>query len=83
MKEIRKKAYRTLIYQAFLDLRISTHDQKAIFHIAYAFHNLAEESINDFDTCDEESFWNQVAVLEERFDCTHYRKIFRDKLLEE
>lgn len=85
MNELKKKAYRTLIYQAFLDIKISGNFSEDNFNmnfrIAHAFHNLAEYSINDFEEFDEGSFWSRMALLEDQFELQHYRKIFDDMMM--
>ncbi|MEI5906680.1 hypothetical protein WAK64_06365 [Bacillus spongiae] len=80
MDEGRKNAYRILIYQAFLDIKNSV-SQDECFHIAHAFHNLAESQINDFKKLDEETFWNRIQYLEIQFKLHHYRSLFEKSII--
>ncbi|QQE80622.1 hypothetical protein [Alicyclobacillus sp. SO9] len=80
MDDLRKTAYKTMNYQALLDIKNSGQFTEANFYrvsrVAHVFHNLAEYIIADFNGFDEDSFWNAVAGLEQQFGMHHYRKIF-------
>jgi len=84
LNEVRKKAYNTLIYQAFLDIKISGAFNEENFYrnfrIAHAFHNLAEYIVLDFKGFNEERFWDEINALQEQFDLNHYKKIFDDAI---
>lgn len=84
MNEIKKQAYRTLIYLAFLDIKNSGSFNEENFYrnfrIANAFHNLAESMIDDLKSFDEAEFWNTIESLEKQFNLNHYRKTFRDNI---
>lgn len=82
MNEIRKRAYKTLNFQALLDIKncgeFSEKNFNQTFHIAHAFHTLAEYIILDFERFDERNFWDRINFLEKQFGMYHFRKIFND-----
>ena len=68
MDEIKKKAYRNLLYRVLLDIRSIcwntmhaelSESKRKIEHLADWVHNLAAFSATDFEGFDEEKFWNQ------------------------
>ncbi|KPV58510.1 hypothetical protein QJ48_16140 [Paenibacillus sp. A3] len=89
MEENKKKAYLTINYQAFLDIKNSGEFSKEnfnqVFRIAHVFHNLALFIIEDFEGFDEDEFWSKVRGLERDFGLTHYKilfeKAYRDELI--
>ncbi|MFC5453207.1 hypothetical protein [Paenibacillus aestuarii] len=80
MEENKKKAYLTLNYQVFLDIKNSgqfnTGSINQVFRIAHAFHNLAEFIIDDFEGFDEDKFWSRVRGLERDFGLIHFKTLF-------
>ncbi|GAA4830708.1 hypothetical protein GCM10023310_04760 [Paenibacillus vulneris] len=84
MNEIKKQAYRKLIYLAFLDIKNSGsfNEENCYrnFRIAHAFHNLAESMIDDLKGFDEVEFWNTIESLEKQFNLNHYRETFCDNI---
>lgn len=84
MNELKKQAYKTLIYLAFLDIKNSGSFNQENFYrnvrIAHAFHNLAESLVDDLNDFNEESFWIIIESLEKQFDLYHYRKAFIDAI---
>ncbi|QHW33815.1 hypothetical protein GZH47_25470 [Paenibacillus rhizovicinus] len=76
MEESKKKAYLTLNYQAFLDIKNSGEfnmdHYNRVFRIAQAFHNLALSIMEDFV-----GVWSTVNGLERDFGLIHYRELFR------
>jgi hypothetical protein len=83
--DIKKIAYKTLNYQALLDIKNSGsfNEDNFIrnFRIAHAFHNLAQYIIDDFEGFNEDDFWGRINALEDQFSLKHYRSIFNDILL--
>jgi len=71
MDDIRKRAYRYLLYHALLEIRsiesatTSSEVRKAAV-IANWLHNLAIHSAHEFVGFDEENFWRQYDTLNER-----------------
>jgi hypothetical protein len=85
MNEVKKQAYKTLIYLAFLDIKNSSFSEENFnrnFRIAHAFHNLAESMVEDLQGFDEENFWITIDSLEKQFDLYNYRKTFNDCIKE-
>jgi hypothetical protein len=80
MEDKRKNAYKTLIYQAFLDIK-NSNDLKKAFHIAHSFHNLSEFLIKDFDGMDEDNFWSRIKYLEDNYSLNHYRSLFEETII--
>ncbi|MNI18873.1 hypothetical protein D3C73_722930 [compost metagenome] len=82
MDELRKSAYKTLNYQALLDIKNSgTFNEETFnraFRVAHAFHNLAWYIIHDFQGFDEADFWSRISALEKQFGLYHYRKAFTE-----
>ncbi|NQX65669.1 hypothetical protein HQN90_05965 [Paenibacillus alba] len=82
MNDLRKRAYKTLNFQAFLDIKnggtFCEENFKRTFRIAHAFHNLAEYIILDLQGFDESEFWERIGVLEEQLGLYHYRKAFNE-----
>ncbi|MFC4099095.1 hypothetical protein [Paenibacillus xanthanilyticus] len=80
MDDRRRKAYLTLNYQAFLDIKnggaYNEDNWNRVFRIAHAFHNLAWRISEDFEGFNEEEFWANIAGLERVFGLTHYRELF-------
>ncbi|MEW9700763.1 hypothetical protein [Paenibacillus sp. SI8] len=84
MNELKKQAYKMLIYLAFLDIKNSgSFNQENSYRnvrIAHAFHNLAESLVVDLKDFNEENFWNTIESLEKQFDLYNYRKAFNDAI---
>ncbi|MBG8552864.1 hypothetical protein [Hymenobacter guriensis] len=76
MNNIRKAAYRNIIYQFLLDVRTEPvplmDDKRAIIKgryagpVAYQLHNLALASVNDFVDFDERHFWASIDSFNQR-----------------
>jgi hypothetical protein len=79
LDEIRVKAYKKLIHQAFLDIK-NNSDLQESFHIAHSFHNLSEFLIYEFDGLDEVDFWNRIRYLEKTYGLNHYRRLFDETI---
>ena len=79
MEDNKKNAYKVLIYQAFLDIKNSRNHNVA-FHIAHAFHNLADLLTKDFEGMDEVDFWERISFLDKKFGLNHYRGLFDSTL---
>ncbi|MCR5888663.1 hypothetical protein LRS06_12980 [Hymenobacter sp. J193] len=89
MDEIRKAAYRHILYQFLLDVRTEPvplmDDERAIIKgkyagpVAYQLHNLALASVNDFVDFDESHFWASINGFNQRNPDTtilHFRVVF-------
>ncbi len=73
MNEGRKRAYRSLLYYAMLEIRMlwwsdeshnaekvlsQYHQSRSAGQLAYWLHNLAASSCDDFTRFDEQAFWD-------------------------
>ncbi|WP_419891644.1 hypothetical protein [Paenibacillus xylanexedens] len=92
MEQNKIKAYQTLIYQAFLDIRViasklaypsvvDVEDTKRssllIFHMTNAFHNLALSLAEDTISNCEDDFWSRIKFINEKFpESIQYKDIF-------
>ncbi|WP_310396970.1 hypothetical protein [Hymenobacter sp.] len=93
MDDIRKAAYRGILYNFLLDIRtvpaLLKDDARAITigkyagPIAYQLHNLALASVNDFAGFDEALFWASIDAFKNRnpsIQITHFRLQFEQDL---
>lgn len=92
MEQNRINAYQTLIYQAFLDIRVialklaysSVEDVEdtersslLIFYITNAFHNLSLSITEDTNSIDEDDFWKRIKFINDKFpESTQYENVF-------
>lgn len=99
MDDVQLKAYKTLLYQALLDIRTLSGDlawsgeaqpetvvqtSKEIFFIANVFHNLANSVINNLLDYNETDFWNQLDQLNIIYpNTTNYKKLYEQMISEE
>lgn len=99
MDDVQLKAYKTLLYQALLDIRTlsgnlawsgKAHPEtvvqtsKEIFFIANVFHNLANSVINNLLDYNETDFWNQLDQLSNIYpNTTNYKKLYQQMINEE
>ncbi|MOA46610.1 hypothetical protein D3C78_1691420 [compost metagenome] len=98
MEEIKIKAYRTLLYQAFIDIRViasklaflanemkddSQRNNLLIFHISNAFHNVALSLAEDPYTINEEDFWSKIMIINKEFpDSNDYIGLYNQLIQE-
>lgn len=92
MEQNKISAYQTLIYQAFLDIRViasklvyssieDVEDTKRngllIFYMTNAFHNLALSIAEGTNSIYEDDFWSRIKFINEKFpESTQYKEIF-------
>ncbi|WP_028532039.1 hypothetical protein [Paenibacillus sp. UNC217MF] len=83
MDELRIKAYKTLVYQALIDIRVlasqqaflteipdktnNTEINKHVFHIANTFHNLALQLTENPPDINEKEIWRRIDFLINNF----------------
>lgn len=82
------RAYRYLLYQATLEIRSigeSPAELRRAAAIAYWLHNLALYSAHDFDGFQEESFWHDYEMLNEKnpdYHLSNFKDVFERVLSE-
>ncbi|EPY12120.1 hypothetical protein [Paenibacillus alvei] len=95
MEEVKLKAYKTLIYQAFIDICViaselafknditekTSKKYLEIFHISNAFHNLVLSLSEEPLEINEDDFWSRISFINNEFPSTkNYEKLFKMNL---